>query len=338
LDNGETSDHRLPPESGGKVLAILLLAASSVVRAAALPPVGNRQAAPHAEPLTISFLLASMDAERYETDRDAFTDYVAAHGGRVLFASAGGDPARQERQLAEHLARGAQVVVLQPVDVLRTEALSRAAMARKVPVVAYDRQVPGPGTALYVTHDHLNLGALQVAALQGRVAQNGRILICMGQADSLVTQEITRGNELALARAGYDLITKIPHATWSAAACKATVLRALQSGPLGAVLANNGRMALGAAEAVEAFNGKGKILVVGGDMTQASCRAVADGRLALDIKKSIGQLAETAAKAALELAQGKSVPNAPVQNGVPTLRLPVHPVDRPEAQADGCGS
>jgi D-xylose transport system substrate-binding protein len=284
----------------------------------------------------VALLLASMDADRYETDRDAFVARVVAAGGEALFASAGGDASRQEQQLAEQLARGVRAVVLQPVDPLRARRLVEAARRRHVPIVAYDRQV-GTGAAAYVTHDHESLGRAQAQALVGMLPPQAHVVICMGEADSQVTKEITSANVATLRQAGVASIVAVPHAGWSADDCKATVLRALHEGRVDGVLANNGRMAVGAAEAVAAANGTGIIPVIGGDVTADSCRALRDGRLALDAVKPIAGLAAAAADLALALARGEALPSRPVEGGTPTLRLPVRMLRPDDARRGDCG-
>jgi D-xylose transport system substrate-binding protein len=301
------------------------------IGAAAAPPAAASQP-------VVSFLLASMEADRYQIDRDAFIAQVESQGARVLFASAGGNDDRQEEQLRLHLDAGARVVVLQAVDVMRGARLVRLAHERGAKVIAYDRLVAAPSIDLYVTHDHVELGRQQALALLAAMAPHASapVLICMGASDSQVSRDISRGNVEALAAAGFTNVVKVAHAGWSMDECEATTLRWLHHGGVAAVFANNSRMALGAAEAIEASRASGSIPIAGGDMTLESCRALRQGRLQFDAFKPIASLAERAAAAALDLAAGVAVRASARVDGVPTLMLPVFPLrrDLPKAELD----
>ena len=278
--------------------------------------------------LKIAFFVASLDADRFDIDRQAFIAYAEAHGADVSFGSAGGDPIVQAESVSRALEGGIDAVVIQPVDPLRAEAIVLEAHQRKIPVIAYDRFIASAALDLYVTHDHYQLGVLQGEALARHSPKGGAVVICMGQKGSRVAEEITRGNEAVLNASGFTVVSKRFHASWSPDDCEASVLHAIYDGPIVAVLANNSRMAVGALEALTAHHLVDRVFIAGGDLTTASCRALAAGHLQFDVFKPITQLAELAAASALQLARGEPIATTVKVDGIPTQLVPVTGLER----------
>jgi D-xylose transport system substrate-binding protein len=82
----------------------------------------------------------------------------------IEHANAGGDPAVQTQQVTTMITKGVKVLILDPQDAVGIASSVRAAVAKGVHVVAYDRPAQGPVSA-YVSYDNEKVGELQGQAL-----------------------------------------------------------------------------------------------------------------------------------------------------------------------------
>lgn len=102
-----------------------------------------------ADPTMVALLVADRSADRWsEVDEPAFISGLEADCPEceVVVRNADNDPKQQRSQLAAVLAAGADVVVLNAVSAESGEEL--VVQAGEVPVVAYDRFVPGADYAV----------------------------------------------------------------------------------------------------------------------------------------------------------------------------------------------
>ena len=93
--------------------------------------------------------------------------FKAAHvSARIVNAQ--GDPQKQKSQADQCIADGAKVLIIAPIDSGSAAAIERAALAKGVKSIDYDRQVEGGTAVLYASFD-----GSQVGLLQGRGVVNG---------------------------------------------------------------------------------------------------------------------------------------------------------------------
>src|SRR5262249_18033892 len=78
---------------------------------------------------------------------------------RVLNAQ--GDPQKQKTQADQCIADGAKVLIIAPIDSGSAAAIEKAALAKGVKSIDYDRQVEGGAAALYASFDGHQVGVLQ---------------------------------------------------------------------------------------------------------------------------------------------------------------------------------
>lgn len=131
----------------------------------------------------VALLVADGGSDRWrDQDQPAFTDAMDAECADcvVLTRDAEGDPATQQRQLTDVLDSGADVVVLNAVSGETGEELVTAA---SVPVIAYDRLVPGADA--YVGANDMFSSRRVAAAVRDRLPQ--------GRSDILVVSDGVAG-------------------------------------------------------------------------------------------------------------------------------------------------
>ena len=131
----------------------------------------------------IALLLPESKTARYESkDRPFFEAKVKAlcPDCQILASNANQDAAQQQAQAEAALTNGARVLVLDPVDSASATAIAMKAKAQKVPVIAYDRLIPGTDAIdYYVSFDNEAVGRLQAEALLKALAGKAEPRIVM---------------------------------------------------------------------------------------------------------------------------------------------------------------
>jgi D-xylose transport system substrate-binding protein len=91
-----------------------------------------------------------------------------AAGVSARVVNAQGDPQKQKTQADQCISDGAKVLIIAPIDSGSAAAIEKAAAAKGVKSIDYDRQVEGGSASLYVSFDGHTVGVLQgQAVIQG---------------------------------------------------------------------------------------------------------------------------------------------------------------------------
>ncbi len=288
-----------------------------------------------AAPVKIGFVLSTLQEERYQKDQKYFTDEAKKLGFEAVVVSSDNNPQTQAAKVENLLTQGVKALVIQPVNSDAAAAFVKLAHEDKVPVIAYDRMINNSPVDFYVTMDSFKVGVLQAEAAVKATKGKGNYVILMGQAGHSVANEITRGVESVLAKyPDIKVVVKKNHEAWSQSAAMATVENALtqNKNKIDAILANNSGMAQGAVKAVQDQNLSGKVFVAGADADLAAIKSIVAGRQQMEVLKAIAPLAESAARVAFQLTQGKKpTATGSVKSGsfdVATIATPVYAVDK----------
>lgn len=261
----------------------------------------------------IGFLLKTMQEERYQRDKAAFIAKAEALGADVIFDSANNDELTQLGKFENMLAKGAQVIVMQPVNTGTAGNMVRMANSEGVRVVGYDSMlVDGPLDAM-VMQDSWAVGRLQGEAMvEWLKAKNGsisgKVALIKGQpGDSNAIAMSSGVLEVIKANPGLELVTDQSHEGWSSEKAMATAENTLTKfgNGIDAFVSNNSGMARGVIAALEAqgLASADKVFVAGSDADLANIQYVAQGKQTVEVWKKIVPLAETAAEVAVSLAQ-----------------------------------
>ena len=301
-----------------------------------------------ADKIKIGFLLKTMQEERYQRDKAAFLARAKALGAEVIFDSANNDEQTQLAAFENMLSRGAQAIVLQPVNTGTAGSMVTSAHRNGVKVVGYDAMlVNGPLDAM-VMQDSWAVGKLQaeamVAWLKAKYGSvKGNVVLIRGQPGDSNANTMSSGVlEVLKANPELKLVADQSHEGWSPDKAMATTENLLtKSGnKIDAVICNNSGMARGVIAALDAqgLASADKVFVAGSDADLVNIQYVAQGKQAVDIWKKIDPLAESAAEMAVILAANpdkdpKSLIRADrvINNGavdVPTLVTSVVLVDK----------
>ena len=95
----------------------------------------------------------------------------AGISARVVNAQ--GDPQKQKSQADQCIADGAKVLIIAPIDSGSAAAIEKAASAKGVKSIDYDRQVEGGTAVLYASFDGHQVGVLQGNGVIDGLKKNG---------------------------------------------------------------------------------------------------------------------------------------------------------------------
>ncbi|MGK5532871.1 substrate-binding domain-containing protein [Streptomyces sp. URMC 129] len=257
---------------------------------------------------TVGLLLPENQTPRYETsDRPLIEEEIRrlCPACSVEYANARDDPLVQHQQVNAMISNGVEVLILDAVEPGALRAAVEAAEAAGIPVIAYDRPVEGPVTAM-VSFDASITVALQARMLAealGDRLDGARIVRVEGP---LILADIT-GSELA-ERAR---ISMYQAPAWNAENAYAITTGAIAAhGPenIDGVLAATDILAAGVIPALRDA-GLGRLPpVTGQDATLGAVRSIVEGEQYLTIYKPFGRQAAAAAEVAVSLGRGQGLP------------------------------
>jgi D-xylose transport system substrate-binding protein len=122
-----------------------------------------------------------------------------AAGISARVVNAQGDPQKQKTQADQCIADGAKVLIIAPIDSGSAAAIEKAAAAKGVKSIDYDRQVEGGSAVLYASFNGRTVGVLQ-----GTLVRNA-----LKSKHGAVVAELNGGQEDAnsfLFKGGYDSV------------------------------------------------------------------------------------------------------------------------------------
>src|SRR6266567_8237736 len=126
-----------------------------------------------------------------------------AAGMSARVVNAQGDPQKQKTQADQCISDGAKVLIIAPIDSGSAAAIEKAAKAKGVQSIDYDRQVEGGSAAVYVSFDGHTVGVLQGKGVVNGLKANGKY------SQHPVVAQLNGGQEDAnsfLFKGGYDSV------------------------------------------------------------------------------------------------------------------------------------
>jgi D-xylose transport system substrate-binding protein len=290
--------------------------------------------------LKIGFLIKTMQEERYQKDRAAFTEQAESLGAEVVFDSANNDEKTQLEKFDNMLAKGCKVIVLQAVNTGTACNMVRAANKEGVKVIGYDSMPVNGPLDMQVMQDSWAVGKLQGKAMlkwlkdkKGKIA--GNVVLIKGQpGDSNANAMSSGALEIIKKNKGLKLVAEQSHEGWSPDKAMATAENVLTkyNNKIDAFICNNSGMARGVIAALDnvGLADTNKVFVAGSDADLVNIQFVAEGKQTMDVWKKIKPLARTAAEVAVKVAKGEEVKaDRTINNGytnVPTIITEVVPV------------
>ena len=135
----------------------LVAAVAAVLAVTGATPAGKR-----AGILACGLMPDTKTSVRWEQfDQPYLEKAFKAAGVSARVVNAQGDPQKQKSQADQCIADGAKVLIIAPIDSGSAAAIEKAALAKGVKSIDYDRQVEGGVAVLYASFDGHQVGVLQ---------------------------------------------------------------------------------------------------------------------------------------------------------------------------------
>lgn len=286
--------------------------------------------------IKIGFILATMQEERYQKDKQYFIETAENQKVTVYFDEANNDASVQIQKVETMLTRGINVLVIQPCNVDTAATIVKLAHKDKVPVIAYDRLINNCDLDYYVTPDSYKVGIAQAQYMVDWMERflgevKGNIIICKGQSGNSITNEITRGN-LSIIQKYPDLNIIIDKYHPGSAPDQAleTITSALTkyNNNIQAILCNNSSLARGAVKAIKDAGLSNKVFIAGADADLPNCRMILNSEQTMDVLKDIIILTKKAIEISIKFAQRETVtPDSKIYNGFKDVDVSLTPVE-----------
>ena len=268
---------------------------------------------------TIALLLPENETPRYETnDKPDFENAVKEKcpDCEVIYFNAGGDAEKQQSQGEAALTKGAEVLVLDPMDSKSAAAIAERANAQGVPVVSYDRLIENSEVDAYVSFDNERVGELQAETLAKKLKEDGHpsgpIIKINGDPADPNAALFKKGSNKGFEEAGVKVAKEYDTPGWTAENAQREAQQAItalgKDGFFGIYAANDDT----GGGSIAALKGAGlnpeEVPVTGQDSTVAGLQRILAGQQFMTIYKAIPPQAEIAAEFAIALGSGEELP------------------------------
>jgi D-xylose transport system substrate-binding protein len=271
----------------------------------------------------VALLLPESKTARYEAqDRPLFTAQLKADcpNCELIYSNADQDAAKQQQQAEAAITKGADVLVLDPVDSASAASIVTRAKQSKIPVISYDRLITDADVDYYISFDNAKVGKLQGDSLVEALKDPGgkQIVMINGAPTDNNAKLFKQGAHSVLDKSGVKIGKEYDTPDWSPDKAQSEMeqaITALGKDKIDGVYAANDGNAGGAIAAMKSAGIDPKTVpTTGQDAEVAGVQRIIAGEQYMTVYKAIKPEAEAAAKLAIALAQGKPAPSG-VVNG-----------------------
>ncbi len=272
---------------------------------------------------TIAFLLPENQTPRYEaSDRPRFEEKVEeiCPDCEILYSNAAEDASKQQSQVEAALTQGADVLVLDPVDAASAAASVEKARQQDVPVVSYDRLILGADVDVYVSFDNEKVGELQGESLTKKLKDDGSpegpIVMLSGDPADSNAALFKKGAQSVFENEGVEVAKEYDTPGWLASNAQNEMqqaITALGKDGFAGVYAANDDLGGGAIAAMKSAGiDPAERPVTGQDATVAGLQRILVGQQYMTVYKAYRPEASISAEIAVDLAEGKEIPQGKV--------------------------
>jgi len=261
--------------------------------------------------IKIGLLLDDLRQERWKRDRDLFVSRAEELHAKVEVKTGDGNPDTQLKAANELLDAGVKVLVVVPNDLEKAVAIVDAAVAKKVPVISYDRLIRNADVELYVSFDNVKVGRMQAEVLLNRAPKGNYVLLGGAQSDN--NARLLRDGQMevlkpAVSSGAVKIVAEPWIDRWDEANARTEMANILKKTKnIVAVVASNDSIAKGAIDALTEAKLAGKVAVSGQDAELGGCQRIVAGTQTMTVYKPLKPLARMAAGAAWSLANGQPI-------------------------------
>jgi ribose transport system substrate-binding protein len=257
------------------LLASLMLATSFAL----LPPVSAQQKT------SIGVSLAQDDNPFYVAMLRGIRARAQELGWDVATVSANEDKLKQINGVQDLVARGVKGILISPIDAVGVNAAYDAAAAAKIPIVSVARGSTSPNQTIHVAMDEKQIGRDIAEWTAKKLGGKGKVALLMGPSGAPTFKNLGEGYAEVMAKhPGIAIVFRADGPLTRERGVKQTEDVLVANPDLAAIYAANDDVALGATQAVNAADRKGKTLVTGMNGVPPALRAVKEESLAMTVE------------------------------------------------------
>ena len=249
--------------------------------------------------------------ERWRIDEAGIKSVLGPAGYTYVSADAQGDPQKQMTDVDSLLASKCDAAIILAQDSKAIMPAIAQAKAAGVPIIAYDVPVDSPDVT-FISFDNVAGRAGQMAEGMVKVKNSGNWALIEGDA-AMTIINLFRDGQMEVLKPLIDkgqikVVATQNIENWKPDLAQAAMEQILTktNNKVDAVLAMNDGMATGVAAALAAQKMLG-IPLSGQDGDKVALNRIAKGQQTVSVWKNSYQLGQAAAKAAIEMAEGKPV-------------------------------
>ncbi len=206
-------------------------------------------------------------------------------GWDVATVSANEDKLKQINGVQDLIARGVKGILISPIDAVGVNAAYDAAAAAKIPIVSVARGSASPNQTIHVAMDEKQIGRDIAEWTAKRLNGKGKVALLMGPSGAPTFRNLGDGySEVMAKHPGIEIVSRADGPLTRERGVKQAEDVLVAHPDLAAIYAANDDVALGAMQAVNASNRKGKTLVTGMNGVPPALRAVKEENLAMTVE------------------------------------------------------
>lgn len=262
---------------------------------------------------TVGFSQSEKEANPFRiAETQSIKDEAAKRGVKLLTANAQSQFSKQISDVQDLLAKGADLLVIAPLNSDGWDPVLQAAAAKKVPIVTIDRKINATACKDYVSFiasDFVEQGRRAADQMIEATGGKGEVAILLGSAGNNVTTERTKGFKERLAEKAPGLKVVFEQTgDFTREKGQQVTEQLIQSKPgIKGIYAENDEMGLGAVAALKGAGKKaGDVKIVTVDGTRNAVQGVVDGWIS-GVIESNPRFGPLAFQTLDEFTQGKEV-------------------------------
>ena len=206
-------------------------------------------------------------------------------GWDVVSVSSNEDKLKQINGVQDLVARGVKGILISPIDATGVNAAYDAAAAGKVPIVSVARGSTSPNQTLHVAMDEKQIGRDIAEWTAQKLGGKGKVALLMGPSGAPTFKNLGDGYAEVMAKyPGIQIVFRSDGPLTRERGVKQAEDVLVANPDLAAIYTANDDVALGAMQAVNAANRKGKTLVTGMNGVPPALRAVKEENLAMTVE------------------------------------------------------
>jgi D-xylose transport system substrate-binding protein len=287
----------------------------------------------------IGFLYSSDITYRFVLESNYFAERARELGVEVIIDHAGNNAPLQYQKALEMMDKGIDLLVLIYINANTADAIVRDVKAAGIPVMAYNRLIPGSDLDMYIAGNNKSLGE-SMAGYALRHAPRGNYMLFGGDKFDRNAVELLASIENVLGpsiKSGdINILYRTYTENWDGknAAYELKQFLANSGEQPDVIMSSFDGMSHAIIQVLEEYGLAGKVILTGQDAEMVSVRDIANGKQHITLYHPWKEIAYTAADVAVEMIRGKNLSKFNIvytDNGfkpVPTVQINSIPVTR----------